>query len=152
MMTLVDTGLCSLEEKKGKHLRLSVCSNITPRPRAANKRGMRQRGASILPLLPLFLAGRLSCHGPNATQTRLLDRGRGRIFSLSLQGQFEKAGTVEQDNLSSSRQSQDDFHPTGEHTCSRGQLGCHRQKQAHETIRTAMSSYECVQRRVCLCL
>lgn len=78
-ITFVDTDLCVLEENEGKNLSLSLSSvKTTPQPRAANKGGMRQRGAPFLPFLPLCLSNRPSSHGPNATQTWLARRQKAR--------------------------------------------------------------------------
>lgn len=105
-ITFVDTELCVLEENERKNLSPSSLSTVktTPRPRAANKGGMRQRGAPVLPFLPLFLSNWLSwsCHGPNAIQPWLAgpqkarQRNKEMVFSLCLQGTFERRDSVKQ--------------------------------------------------------
>ncbi len=103
-ITFVDTELCVLEEHEGKNLSPSSLSTVktTARPQAANKGGMRQRGAPFLPFLPLFLSNWLSCHGPNAIQPWLAgpqkarQRNKEMVFSLCLQGTFERRDSVKQ--------------------------------------------------------
>ena len=113
---LVLTQTCVYWKRmKGESISLSTVKT-TPRPRAANKGGMRQRGAPFLPFPPSLLSNWLSCHGPNAIQTWLVGPRKARLGNIwqCLHGKFERRDSDE--NLSSSRQGGGVYYCAGGHT------------------------------------